>query len=365
MKRLFVLLLVFIFAGCQGKVETVPSTNDAPAETSKGTAVPTFSIASSEYPSWSTLMVAAKAGLINAEKGGKPGTLEEKWNVDVVLFVKDYDPCITAYANEAIDAVCITNIDCLAVSMSVPSTAILATSTSVGGDKIIAVDGIDSVEKLKGVSVYGLAKSVSQFLHQRMIEKYNLDAKDYPFLSLDPAAAATSLQTGSNSTKAIDVWNPFALETLRTSPSAKVVFDSSSIPEEIIDMIVVSNKALEKEGANRFACCLCDAFYQICDKLENADTKKTTLTALGEDFCKLSPEDMEICCKDTQFYKNPDSAIKLFSSPEFKKTMETVVATCKAIGIPDNSLKPVIGYNDKKSELNFSTVYMEEFKNSK
>ena len=37
---------------------------------------------------------AAKAGLINPKEGGEPGSLEKKWGVDIVLHVKDYDPCV-------------------------------------------------------------------------------------------------------------------------------------------------------------------------------------------------------------------------------------------------------------------------------
>lgn len=56
--------------------------------------LPVFSLATSEYPSWSTFVVAAKAGLINPKEGGEPGSLEKKWGVDIVLHVKDYDPCV-------------------------------------------------------------------------------------------------------------------------------------------------------------------------------------------------------------------------------------------------------------------------------
>jgi hypothetical protein len=52
-------------------------------------AVPSFTIAVSEYPSWSgTFLTACDIGLINGEKG-KLGPIEKKWNVD--LEVKDAD----------------------------------------------------------------------------------------------------------------------------------------------------------------------------------------------------------------------------------------------------------------------------------
>ena len=175
---------------------------------------PVFSVASSEYPSWSTLMVADKLGLINKNQGGEFGTLELKWKVDLVLDVKDYDPCLALFANNAVDAVCMTNIDALNPSLGRPCTAICPTSTSVGADKVIAV-GYSTIEQLKGVKVYGLAKSVSQFSYVRELEKKNLNPSEFPFENLDPAAAATALQSGSGDIAAICVWNPFALQTLQ------------------------------------------------------------------------------------------------------------------------------------------------------
>lgn len=77
--------------------------------------LPSFTLASSEYPSWSTFMVADKLGLIKSGKG-ECGELEKKHGVDVVLNVVDYDKCIELYGSGASDAVCITNMDILPVS---------------------------------------------------------------------------------------------------------------------------------------------------------------------------------------------------------------------------------------------------------
>ena len=44
---------------------------------------PSFTLAWSEYPSWSTFGVAHEVGIINGEKG-KLGPIEKKWGVDIV-----------------------------------------------------------------------------------------------------------------------------------------------------------------------------------------------------------------------------------------------------------------------------------------
>lgn len=350
---------IMLMAGCGSENPKSTTPTEAVSATSSTTAMPSFSVASSEYPSWSTLMVAAKAGLINGSKGGKPGALEKKWNVDMVLEVKDYDPCLAMFGNGAVDAVCMTNIDSLNPALGRPCTAICPTSTSVGADKVIAV-GYTSPEDLKGKKVYGLAKSVSQYSYVRELEKRGLNPAEYPFENLDPAAAATALQSGSGEVKAICVWNPFALQTLRTNPNSKMICDSSEIPEEIIDMIVIGNDSLAKEGGENFAALLCDTYYEVCNRLNDSDSTKAdaTLTALGEDFSKLPLEDMKIVVKETRFYDTPAKGEALFTSEAYKKTMDTVVATCQKIEILEKDKAPTIGYDVDGKQLTFSTKYM-------
>lgn len=361
------LALAIVLAGCSSETPKSTTPTEAASNTSAtetppteaSTTAPSFSVASSEYPSWSTLMVAVKAGLINGNKGGQLGVLEKKWNVDMVLEVKDYDPCLAMYGNGAVDAVCMTNIDSLNPALGRPSTAICPTSTSVGADKVIAV-GYASTEELKGQKVYGLAKSVSQYSYVRELEKRGLNPAEYPFENLDPAAAATALQSGSGEIKAICVWNPFALQTLRTNTNSKTVCDSSEIPEEIIDMIVIGNDSLAKDGGENFAALLCDTYYEVCNRLNDSDSSKAdaTLTALGEDFSKLPLEDMKIVVKETRFYDTPEKGEALFTSEDYKKTMDTVVATCQKIEVLEKDKAPTIGYNDETKQLNFSTKYM-------
>lgn len=353
MKRLILwCVLIVLVVGCNA-----PSPDSTSGEK---VSLPVFSVATSEYPSWSTLMVAGKAGLVNPEEGGEPGELEKKWKVDVVVQVKDYDPCLALYANNAVDAVCMTNMDSLNPSLARPSTAICPTSTSFGADKVVAV-GVDKIEDLKGLKVYGLAKSVSEYLFVRGIEAKGLNPADFSFQNLDPAPAATALQTGSNDVKAICVWNPFALQTVRTAKNSKVVFDSTVIPGEIVDMIVVANDSIKKEGGEAFACCLCDIFYEVNKRLrsDNQETADATLTALGQDFSNLPLEDMQVVIQETKFYWTPQDGIDLFKGQTFPKTMETVVKTCQKIGVLEKDL-PTIGYGDSTKQLNFDVQYMEK-----
>ena len=107
----------------------------------------TFSIAASEYPSWSVFIVAGLTKvdgepMINI-KAGRMGIIEKKWGVDLEVRYPDYEGCLMQYGNGQCDFVCITNMDILSPALTLDSVAILPTSTSFG-------DSMQSEQSLVG-----------------------------------------------------------------------------------------------------------------------------------------------------------------------------------------------------------------------
>jgi len=303
--------------------------------------LPSFSLAWSEYPSWSTFGVANKYGLINGHKG-KIGEIEKKWGVDIVLIEADYDPCITMYGSAQCDAVCITDMDTLNPCLSRKSVAILPTSTSFGADACI-VTGISELKDLRGKKIYGLAKSVSEYCFVRNLEMKGEKEKDFLFTNMDPGAAALAMQQKQKGYEAIMVWNPFVLETLNKRKDAKVLFDSTTIPGEIIDMVVVAQSSLDKPGGDKFACAVIDTFYAINKRLADPKTRNDTLVSLGEKFSNLDLPSMEKVVQQTKFYSTPEQGIKLYTGDKLKKEiMVRVVDFCVSHGVIPQ--KPVVGY---------------------
>ena len=330
---------------------------NTPSNTADQGDVPSFSLAWSEYPSWSVFGVAHEKGLVNKEKG-QLGPIEEKWNVDIVLREADYDPCISLFGASQVDAVCITNMDVLAPSLGRDAVAILPTSTSDGADACIVV-GIDGLDQLAGKSSHGLEKSVSQYMFERNLQIQGKDPANFPFKQMDPAAAATAMQTNQNNMDSIVVWNPFVLQTLRTRDGSKVLFDSTTIPEEIIDMVVVGKDSLEKEGGEAFACAVIDTFYELNKLLEDPQQGDDTLVALGAKFSSLPLEDMKIVVRQTKFYQSPEAALALYESDKFQnETMPEVVDFCVSHDIVET--KPNVGFGDAGAQLNFDVAFIKK-----
>jgi len=206
------------------------------------------------------------------------------------------------YASASCDAVCITNIDILSPSVSRPGVAILPTSTSDGADACI-VEGIEDVDQLRGHKVFGLPKSVSEYCFVRCLEELGKNEADYEFASSDPGAAALAMQQGQEEYQAIMVWNPYVLQTLRTRENTKVLFDSTKIPGEIIDMVVVGQDSLKKPGADAFCHAVIDCYYEMNKIIEAPATRNEALVQIGEDFSDLKLEDMTLVVQQTKFYK--------------------------------------------------------------
>lgn len=362
-----VALSVFL-TGCGNNNASAPATNTTTKslvldklKTEKSNGEPVFTLDSSEYPSWSLFGVAAERGLIDPAPG-RIGSLEKKHGVDIHLKFLEYDPCVLAYGTKDCDAVCITNFDVLSPSFSRQSTAILPTSTSFGGDACIAV-GIDSIEGLKGKKVYGLANSVSEFVFVRALQVKNLNPDDFIFVNRDPGAASQSFQVGDSEVSAIMVWNPFALQSERTRPGAKRVFDSTVIPKnEVVDMVVLGNDVLARPSGKDFAKCVCDVYYQGNKLFHDPDTADAAYSSLGAKFSNLGVEDMKICCQQTKFFGTAEEGLVVFESSGLKETMKTVTDFCLDPKRQIIKSQPKIGYDDPSAQLNFSTEFMKAVK---
>lgn len=376
------LFAVLFISGCGGDED---NGEQQPAQVSSS-GQPSFTIAASEYPSWSTFFVAHREGLINGEEG-KLGPIEGKWGVDIVLKEADYDTCLTLYGSGTVDASCHTNIDALAPALGRESVFVCPTSTSVGADQCVTV-GIKDVDDLQNYTTYGLEKSVAHVAWYATLEKAGKDPSQYTFKNMDPAAAAQAMQTNQENINAAQVWNPFVLQTLRTRSGAQTTLSTESVPGLVVDGIVVGKDVLQRPGGENFACAVIDTFYQTSallgpalgnqgDTLSAAEAKQLVgtlseeqqkaLVSLGDKFSNLPAEDMVICTHQTVFYRNADEGTSLLAGNEFQQTTTPKVAEiCEKIGIVDKAPTIAFGsYKDNDAQLVYDTQFMERVKAGK
>ncbi len=329
--------------------------------------VPKFTLAWSEYPSWSAFDVAQTVGIIG-KNDGEQSLIEKRWGVKIVLKFMDYDPCIQSYSTNDTDAVCITNIDVLSPSLGRKSVAIIPTSTSYGGDALIVPSEVVVIDDLKNTKVYGLSKSVSEYAFASILQNQGAENFNISFVNMDPGAAATAIQTGDKNVRSIMVWNPYVLDTIRkTNGKTRVLADSRSIPLEIIDMVVVGEDVLRRPGGENFARALADVYYAINERLNDPSTRDDTLIAIGEKFSNLGLSDMRKVVDQTRFFGTPAIGVDLFSNKPvsiggspittLKQIMsDRVIPRSVALGIVDE--KVTISYGAQNANLRFDPQYM-------
>lgn len=361
-------------SGCRRSAE--PEKSGAAKPAGDKAEVPVFSLAWSEYPSWSVFGVAHEIKIIDGRKG-KMGPIEKKWGVDIELKEADYDSCIVMYGAGKCDAACLTNMDILNPCLRRASVGILPTSTSYGADALIVADTIKAITQLRGNNVYGLKKTVSEYCFVRNLEILGEKEVDHRFTNMDPGAAATALQQKREGYDAIVVWNPFVLETLNKRSDAKVLFDSTTIPGEIVDMVQVAQASLDRPGGKAFALAVIETFYAINGRLAAPATRNDTLIALGEKFANLDLQSMEKVVEQTLFYATPQAGITLLEGDKwatpgvassltgdsFKMIMKRVVEFCVSHEIVPSA--PSVGYGAKaaSSEVDYrlDPTYIREF----
>jgi NitT/TauT family transport system substrate-binding protein len=330
--------LIVGLVGCGG---TNPAGRPAPKPetTAQNDAPVVRTLANSDYPSWQVFDVAHKLGLVDKDQG-KLTDLERKYNVDFVLRRGDYTETISMYGSGAVDAVTITNTDILAPALTREAVAIFPTSTSQGADACL-VTGIEKIEDLKGVPIYGAEKSVSEYAFRRLASKHGLESKDIVWRNMDPSAAATAMIQKQNGINAIMVWEPQVEEVLNQRKDAKDIFNSSEIPGEVIDMVVMGRDSYESPGGKEFATFLADVYYQTCRKI-NTDDK--ALTQLGEDFAHLDAEQMKVVRSKCKFFDTPEQGIAVFKAPTFPDAMKMISQFSKDRDIIAKN--PIVSYLD-------------------
>lgn len=196
--------------GTQGSVNTKPIT-----------------IGYSDWPGWVAWQVAIEKGWLK----------EAGLNVDFKWF--DYSASLSAFSANQLDAVFVTNGDNLVTaSGGTQGMMILATDYSAGNDVIIAKDGINSIQDLKGKSV-GVEKGlVDHLLLATALSDQKIPVNDVKWVN----SATNQLPQvfSSPDVSAIAVWQPVASQALRAVAGSKIIYTSKDKPGLIYDTLSVN-----------------------------------------------------------------------------------------------------------------------------
>ncbi|MEW6765458.1 MAG: putative urea ABC transporter substrate-binding protein [Pseudomonadota bacterium] len=273
-----------------------------------------FKIGWSIYVGWMPWDYMAKHGIMKkwADKYGI--------KVDIVQ-VNDYIESINQFTAGKFDGCSMTNMDALTIpaASGVDSTALVIGDFSNGNDGIILKGANKTLADIKGQKVNLVELSVSHYLLARALDTVKLKEKDIKVVNTSDADIVAAY--GTSDVTSVVTWNP-QLSVIKAQPGASLVFDSSNIPGEIIDMMVVNTETLKDNP--KLAKALTGAWYETMALMAKDDAAgKAARTAMAE----ASGTDLagfEAQLKTTKMFYAPADAVSFGKSADLVKTMDLV-----------------------------------------
>lgn len=243
----------------------------------------------------------------------------EKYGIDVeIVQFNDYIESINQYTAGAFDGVSATNMDTLSIPSGggVDTTALIVGDYSNGNDAVI-LKGDGDLTSLKGKPVNLVELSVSHYLLARGLDSVGLSEADLGGV-INTSDADMIAAYATPDVQAVVTWNPLVSEIM-AQPGANMLFDSSDIPGEIIDLMVVNTETLSDNPA--FGKALAGAWYEVMGLMAAGD--EAVLTAMAE----ASGTDLagyKAQLASTAMFYDPAAAVSFTAGAALPETMTNV-----------------------------------------
>lgn len=276
-------------------------------------AADSFKICWSIYVGWMPWGYGADKGIV--EKWGK------KYGIDIeVVQINDYIESINQYTTGGFDACSMTNMDALTIPAAggVDSTALIVGDFSNGNDGVV-LKGKQSLADIKGQSVNLVELSVSHYLLARGLDTVGLSEKDLTVVNTSDADMVAVY--GTDDVTAVATWNPL-LNEIASMPDSHKVFDSSQIPGEIIDLLVINTETL---AANpKLGKALVGAWYEIMGVMSGAGKDAVAAKTYMAEASGTDLAGYEAQLASTEMFFTPAAALALTRSEKLVETMKNV-----------------------------------------
>ncbi|MDQ4140340.1 MAG: putative urea ABC transporter substrate-binding protein [Bacteroidota bacterium] len=305
----FILLLLTGFiAACSS-----PSGKETTPETAGSGKSNKFKVAWSIYSGWQPWDYAKQSKIL--EKWAK------KYGIEIELIKMDYMPSVEAYVAGQVDACVMTNMEALNMpaASGVTSTVLIIGDYSNGNDALLTRDNLQ-VRDLAGKEINLVELSVSHYLLSRALEKNGMKESDVTIVNTSDSDIAPAF-VSNPSQKAVVPWNPLVMD-IKKQEGVKQIFASSSIPGEIMDLMVVKTAVL-KDNPN-LGNALTGAWYEVMSIMKKEDKTADEAMAIMAESAGSSLQDYKEQLKTTAMFYSPKSALNYVTSKEVIKSMDYV-----------------------------------------
>jgi NitT/TauT family transport system substrate-binding protein len=269
-----------------------------------------YRVAWSHYTGWEPWGYAERAGILKK--------WADKYGIDIELtLVNDYIESINLYTAGQFDACTMTNMDALTIPAvgGVDSTALIIGDFSNGNDGIVMKNG-NRVADLKGRTINLVELSVSHYLLARALDQHGLSERDVKLINTSDADIAAVF--ASDPDGAVVTWNP-PLQQVRNVKGANLVFDSSQIPGEIIDLTVVKTDA-----PDALKKALVGTWYEVMEIMSGRGSKAKAAIEYMARAAGATEAEFRAQLRTTSMFYRPAEAAAFASGEQLKQTMDHV-----------------------------------------
>lgn len=317
-----------------------------------------FTVVWSIYAGWNPWAYAQTSGIL------------DKWaaknNIKIKLVRMDYMPSIEAFTTPSVDACVMTNMDCLTIPVAggISCSAIIVGDYSNGNDALIVRNNL-TIPQLKGKKVNLVQFSVSHYMLSRALDMNGMTDDDVKIINVSDSDIGPAFIANKDQ-EAVVTWNPLVMEIMK-NPGVKKIFDSSQIPGEILDLMVVKTKVLQ--ASPELGKALAGAWFEVMDIMSSrTDKGKGALEEMAKAGGSSLIEYQNQLKTTAMFYKASD-AVTYTNSEEIKTNMRRVRNFCSKYELLGAGVKAddlgikfsdgtVIG-NQNKILFIYDAVYMQ------
>jgi NitT/TauT family transport system substrate-binding protein len=282
---------------------------------------PTFTVGWSVYAGWNPYFYMAKSGILKR--------WADKYGVVIKVQRFDYAASLDAFVGKNIDACTMTNMEALDMpaAAGVDSTVLIVGDYSNGNDAVLARNNL-TLAQLPGKPILLVQKTVSEYLLERAMVLSGLD-NQLPRLKLLNTSDSDIVGAflGDKSNQVAVTWKPLVSEIVDQDRGVRSLFDSSHIPEEILDLLVVRTEVLKRPDGSglNFAKAISGAWYETVAQLAAANAQAISGSAAASGDSVTSYKEQ---LRTTYLYSAPQSAAQFAQSNELKQKMDLVRQFC-------------------------------------
>jgi NitT/TauT family transport system substrate-binding protein len=243
----------------------------------------------------------------------------KKYGIKIELVqINDYVESINQYTAGQYDGVGGTTMDALTIPAAggVDTTVLILGDYSNGNDGIVLKGKGKSMADLKGKKINLVQYSVSHYMLARAFEKYGVKMEDVKLQNIADADFIAAFQT--KDVDAVVAWNPAFIE-IEKMTDISVVYKSTEMPGELLDILMVNSKTLKENPELGKA--LVGAWFEALDVVKSKDEKARKFMA---DLSGATVESFNAQVETTAFYYDPGVAATFMRSPEMVTNMDLV-----------------------------------------